>query len=114
MSLCRKDFCNFVVQRFDRFYGRRPQFRGHIAFIGKIDAGLDQRRRLDDALAPVACAIAEQALQLPQRLAALAIRVGVNEIVEALGLGEIELAVLERAARELARLSRARIRNYAK
>ena len=50
-------------------------------------------------------------LQLPQRLAALAIRVGVNEIVEALGLGEIELAVLERAARELARLGRARIRN---
>ena len=50
--------------------------------------------------------IAEQALQLTQRLAALPIGVGVNEIVETFGLGEIELAVLEGAAGEFAGLGR--------
>ena len=58
--------------------------------------------RLDDLRAPVARAVAEQTFQLTQRLAALPIGVGVDEIVETFGLGEIELAVLERAARELA------------
>lgn len=111
MSLCRKDFCNFIVQRLDRLDRRRHQFRGHIALVRKIDAGFDQGRGFDDALAPVARAIAEQALQLAERLAALAIGVGVNEIVEAFGFGEVELAVLERPPRELAGLGRARIRN---
>ena len=46
--------------------------------------------------------VAEQAFQLAQRLAALPVGVGVNEIVEAFGLGQIELAVLERAAGKLA------------
>ena len=54
--------------------------------------------------APVARSVAEQAVELPQRLAALQVGVGVNQVVEALGLGEIELAVLEGAAGELARL----------
>ena len=48
-------------------------------------------------------------LQLPQRLAALPIGVGVNEIVEAFGFGEIELAVLECAAGEFAGLGGAHI-----
>ena len=56
--------------------------------------------------APVARAIAEQAFQLTQRLAALPVGVGVDEIVETFGLGEIELAVLERAAGEFAGLRR--------
>jgi hypothetical protein len=50
-------------------------------------------------------------LQLAQRLAALTIGVGMNEIVEALGLGQVELAVLEGAPGELAGFRRARIRN---
>ena len=59
--------------------------------------------------APVARLVAEQTLQLTQRLAALPVGVGVNQIVETFGLGQIELAVLERAAGELARLGRARV-----
>ena len=97
------------MQRFDLRERRRDQLRRHIALIGKIDAGLDQRLRVDDLLAPVARAIAEQTFQLTQRLAALAIGVGVNEIVEAFSFGEVELAVLEGAARKLAGLGRAKI-----
>ncbi len=48
-------------------------------------------------------------MQLPQRLAALPIGVGVDEIVEAFGFGEIELAVLEGAAGEFAGLGGAHI-----
>ncbi len=59
--------------------------------------------------APIARPVAEQAFQLTQRLAALPIGIGVDQVVEAFGFGEIELAVLERPARELARLRRAYI-----
>ena len=44
------------------------------------------------------------AAQLPKRLPALRFGVGIDEVRERLDLGEIELAVLERAARELAGL----------
>ena len=53
--------------------------------------------------------VAEQALQLAQRLAALPLGVGVDQIVETFDLGEIELAVLERAAGEFAGLRRPHI-----
>ena len=52
-----------------------------------------QRGGLDDLRAPVARTVAEQTFQLTQRLAALAVGVGVDEIVETFGFGEIELAV---------------------
>jgi hypothetical protein len=65
LSLCRKDFCDFVMQRTDRLDRRRHQLGGHIALVGEIDAGFDQSGGLDDSLAPVARAIAEEALQLP-------------------------------------------------
>ena len=45
-------------------------------------------------------------LQLPERLAALRLGVGADQIGETLDRGQIELAVLEGAARELARLGR--------
>ena len=65
-----------------------------------------KRRRLDDPRAPVARLVAEQSLQLAQRLAALPIGVGMDEIVETFGLGQIELAVLERAPGKFAGLGR--------
>ena len=43
---------------------------------------------------------------MPQRLTALTISLGVNQIVETFRFGEIELAVVERAACELTRLRR--------
>ena len=48
-----------------------------------------------------------QPLHLAQRLGALAFRLGRNQVGQALDRGEIELAVLEGAAGELARLGRA-------
>ena len=88
---------------------RRDQLAGHVAFVGEIDAGFDQGRRFDDLRAPVARLVAKHTLQLPQCLAALPVGVGMNQIVETFGLGEIELAILERAAGKLARLGGAHI-----
>ena len=64
----------------------------------------DQRQRLDQLGAPLVGARAQRAAQLPQRLAALALRLGHDQVGEALDRGEIELAVLKGAPRELARL----------
>jgi len=50
-------------------------------------------------------ALAEHPLQLTQRLAALPVGVGMNQIVERFRLGQIELAILEPAPGKLARLS---------
>jgi len=54
-------------------------------------------------------AFTEQSLQLEQRLAPLPIGVGMDKIVETFGFGEIELAVLEGAPGEFARLGGANI-----
>ena len=108
--LCRKHFLDLTEQHFDFCQRRRQQFSGHVTFVGEIDPGFDQRRGLDDLRAPVAGSVAEQTFQLTQRLAALPIGVGVNQIVEAFRLGEIKLAVLERAPGEFARLRSTYIR----
>ena len=50
--------------------------------------------------------VAEQSFQLPQRLAALPIGVGMDQIVETFGLGQIELAILEGAPGKFAGLGR--------
>ena len=49
-------------------------------------------------------AIAEQAAHLLERLPALRLGLGADQVGQRLDLGEIELAVLEGAAGELARL----------
>ena len=51
-GLRRKDFVYLGQQRFDLCQRRREQFSGHIGFIGKIEPGFDQCRRLDDLFAP--------------------------------------------------------------
>ena len=109
LALCRKHLFDLGQQRPRLRKRRRDQFRRHIALVGKIDAGLDQRGSLDDLRAPVARSVAEHALQLTQRLAALPVSVGMDEIVEAFGFGEIELAVFKRAAGEFAGLGRPHI-----
>ena len=68
---------------------------------------LDQRQRLDQPLPPGLGAVAEQALHLAERLPALALRLRRHQVGEAFHRGEIELAVLEGAAGELAGLGRA-------
>ncbi len=108
-SLRRQHILDLAQQHFDLRPRRRDQFGGHVAFIGKIDAGFDQRGGLDDLIAPGARAVAKQSLQLAQCLAALPVGVGVDQIVEAFGLGQVELAILERTPGKLARLRRAQI-----
>jgi hypothetical protein len=108
-ALCRKHFLDFAEQRPDLRQRRRHQLRRHIALIGEIDAGFDQCRSLNDLCAPVTRLVPEQTFQLAQRLAALPIGVGMNEIIETLRLGEIELAVLEGAAGKFAGLRRTHI-----
>ncbi len=49
----------------------------------------------------------QRAAQLAQRLATLGLGLGVDQVGNALGLGQVQLAVLEGAARELARLGQA-------
>ncbi len=104
LALRRKHFLNLAEKLSDLCQRGLVQFRGHIALVGKIDAGLDQCRGLDNLCAPVPCFVAEQTLHLAERLAALPIGVGMNQIVQRFGFGEIELAVFKRAAGEFARL----------
>ena len=68
---------------------------------------LDQRQCLDQPRAPGLGAVAEQAVQLPKRLPALRLGLGADQVGQALDRGEVELAVLEGAAGELARLRQA-------
>ena len=101
--------------------GQRPSEREravdeilrHVAFVGKIDRGLDLRQRLDRARAPGLGAIAEQAAHLLQRLPPLRLGVGADQVGERLDLGEVELAVLEGAAGELAGLRHPQARDPA-
>ena len=109
LALRSKDFFDLAQQRPDLRQRRRDQFGRDIALVGKIDAGFDQRGSLDDPRAPIARSVAEHALQLTQRLAALPVGVGMDQIVEAFGFGEIELAVFESAAGKFARLGRPHI-----
>ena len=67
---------------------------------------LDQRQRLDQPRPPGLGALAEQALELAIGLPALRLGLGADQIGQALDRGEIEPAVLERAAGELAGLGR--------
>ncbi len=82
------------------------QFGRHVALVGEVDTGFDQRRGFDDLRTPVTRSVAEQAFQLTQRLAALPVGIGMNEIVETFGLGQVELAILKRATGKLTRFGR--------
>ena len=81
----------------------RNQVVRHI-LVGKIDARLDQRQRLDQPAPPGVRAAAERAGKLAHRLRALRLGLGEHEVAKPLDGGEIEPPVGKRAARELARL----------
>ena len=81
----------------------RNQVVRHV-LVGKIDARLDQRQRLDQPAPPGVRAAAERAGKLAHRLRALRLGLGEHEVAKPLDGGEIEPPVGKRAARELARL----------
>ena len=83
--------------------GTEQIFR-HIGLIGKIDPRLDQGQRLDQSSPPSLGAVADQAFKLTKGEAALRLGFGSNEIGQAFDRGEIEPAIFESAAGELAGL----------
>ncbi len=81
---------------------------GRDVLIGKIDVGLDVREELEDALLQRRDAPAERAGELLVRGAQREIGLRGDEVHHGLGLREVELAVEERALRELAGLRQPR------
>ena len=96
--------CDLVAQLLRSMKRRTDQILRHIGLVGKIDPRLDQRQRFDQSPPPGLGPIADQTLELPKRLPPLRRRLGGDQIGKTLDRGEIEPAVLERAAGELARL----------
>ena len=88
--------------------GLRRDVGDHVALVGEVETGFDQRLRAHEFRAPAFVERAQRPFGLRQRLAALRFRLGVDEIGKSLDLGQVELAVLEGAARELAGLGEAR------
>ena len=89
----------------DRPPRRLIDARGQV-FVGKVDGGLDVGQGAEKALAPGFVEPPQLPLQLAQGLAPLGLGLGVDQIGEALGRGQVELPVLEGAAGEFAGLGR--------
>ena len=75
--------------------------------VGKIHSGLEEGQGLDKVSAPHVPGPAQGAVELGQGLAPLGLGLGINEVSDPLGLGQIEPAILEGAAGELAGLRKA-------
>ena len=82
------------------------QIFGHVGLVGEVDLRLDQRQRLDQLPPPSLGAVADQTLELAERLPALRRRLCRDQVGQALHRREIEPAVLEGAAGELAGFGR--------
>ena len=80
---------------------------GRQVLVGKVDGGFEMGKGAEAKRAPILVEAMQRTIHLLQRLAALLIGLGGDEVGDGLGLGEVELAVLERAARELAGLGQA-------
>ena len=100
------DAGDLVTQLLRSMKRRTEQIFRHIGFVGKIDPRLDQGQRLDQSPPPRLGAVADQAFELTKGQAALRLRFGGDEIGQALDRREIEPAILEGAAGELAGLGR--------
>ena len=87
--------------------GRAGQVVGDL-LIRKIDLGLDQGHRLEQVAAETGVGLAQGPVQLTERLGGLGRGLGVNQIGDSLGLGQIHPAVLERPAGEFTRIGRAK------
>ncbi len=84
--------------------GLNAGVRRDVGLVGEIESGFDKGLRLDQLLTPALIERPRPALALGQSLARLGLGLGGDEIGKALDLGEIEPAILEGAARELAGL----------
>ena len=84
--------------------GLYRRVRRDIALIGEVEARLDECLGAQQLLAPGFIERAGPTVGLGERLARLRLGLGVDEIGEALDLGEVELAVGEGTGGELAGL----------
>ena len=88
--------------------GLRAHIGDHVALVGKVESGLDERLRAQQLCAPALIDRTQRSFGLRQGLAGLRRGLGIDEIGKSLDFGQVELAVLEGAARELARLGEPR------
>ena len=80
---------------------------GDVGLIGKIDGGFELRHGADQTLPPSLIEAKQRSARLPQSLPSLRGGFRLDEIRQPLRAGQIELAVLKRAAGELAGLRQA-------
>ena len=78
------------------------QFARDVALVGEVQARFNLCAGIEQRLAPECDSIRQTAGEAGHRLLPLALGLGKDQIAEAFDLGEIELAVEEGAARELA------------
>ena len=88
----------------DSSVGLHRSVGGDIGLVGEVEAGLGERLRLHQLLAPQLVERPRPAFGLRDGLARLRLGLGGDEIGKALDLGEIDAPVLEGAPRELAGL----------
>ena len=100
---------HFRDQHLHRGLRGRGDGLGDVALIGEVERGLERGAGCDQPCAPAVIERPQPAIGLTQRLAPLGLGLGVDQVGEAFGGGEVELAVLEGAAGELARLGEAHV-----
>ena len=100
----RRSICGFELD--DLPGDARADAVGQV-LVGKIDRGFEMGQRAQAERAPVLVEPVQCALHLRQRLAPLLSGFGGDQVGDALGRGEVELAVLEGAAGEFAGLGEA-------
>ena len=108
-----------TVRQMRRHFGRQPrdlrpdareQVLGQVLFGGEVDLGLEPGERPEQDLPPRPVEPPQSAVQLLQGLARLSAGLGIDQVGQALDRGQIEPAVQERAAGELAGLGRPQTR----
>ena len=86
--------------------GGQRRIEADIVFVDIVDCRLGAGRELQDPLLPLLDLLAKAAFGHGQRRLALRLGFRLDEVGEALGLGQVDPAIFERAARELTRLRR--------
>ena len=69
-------------------------------FVGKVEVGFDVRERLGQAAAPRIVKLAKITIELTQGLAALGRSLGIDQVGDRFGFGQVELTIFEGAPSE--------------
>src|SRR5262245_29045601 len=97
---------NVALKQTSNLQRWRHKILRHVRLIRKIDACLNESKRLDQLRTPILRPVSQRSSHLPKGLAALPFRFGFNEVSKAFNRSQIELAILKSTTRELARLRR--------